>query len=170
MKKIRVYDMDALIQKEHPEYEAFRYKKVAIFEGPRGVILAEHEAAHQRENLITDSVVIPLNKVPPKGHIALMASADLRISLDEIVSKAPYFECSIEEFFDRRNYNPRCQSNYSLLMSNLRNIGFDLHGYFEEPSIEEQIANAQVKQSLQSKEESSQERISGAMDEPDRAH
>lgn len=36
----------------------------------------------------------------------------------------------MEEFFARRNYNPRCQDNYRYLMESLRDIGFDLHGYF----------------------------------------
>lgn len=136
MNKIKVYDINAFIGQYYPEYEAFRYKKAAIFEGPRGVVFAEEEAVHQRENKITDSVVVPLchKREEKDGHItmAIMASAEMTVSLDEIVAKAPYEEKTMEEFFARRDYNSRCQDNYATLMNSLRDIGFELKGYFEE--------------------------------------
>lgn len=147
MKKIKVYDLDAFVAQEHPEYEPFRYEKAAIFEGPRGVVFAEEEAVHQKENLLTDSVVVPLAKRTDEHHIAIMATAEMRVSLDDIVENAPYEEKTMEEFFARRDYNPRCQDNYATLMNSLRDIGFDLHGYFDiKPSIEEQMQEASVKQ------------------------
>ena len=147
MNKIKVYDMDAFLKSKYPEYKPFRFEKVAIFEGLNGLIFAEEEAVHQRANVPTDQVVIPLCKRPSPGHMNIMASAELKISLDEIISEAPYAEKTIEEFFNRRNYNPRCENNYATLMSSLRNIGFDLHGYFKDkPSIEEQISAAEQEQ------------------------
>ena len=143
MKKIKVYDIDAFVRSNYESYAAFRYEKAAIFEGKNGVVFAEHEAVHQRENLITDSVTIPLCHRPPEGHIAIMASTELKVSLDEIIADAPYKEMSIEEFFDRRDYNPRCQSNYATLMKSLRDIQFDLHGYFvDSQSVDEKIQSA----------------------------
>lgn len=135
MNKFKVYDMDAFIGKYYPDYEAFRYKKAAIFEGKHGVVFAEEEAVHQREQKLTDSVVVPLcHKTKKKdGHItmAIMASGKMTVSLDEIVAKAPYEEMTMDEFFVRRDYNLRCQDNYDILMDTLRDIGFDLRGYFE---------------------------------------
>lgn len=145
MKKIKVYDIDAFVAQEHPEYEPFRYKKAAIFEGSHGVVFAEEEAVHQKENALADSVVVPLAKRTDEKHIALIASAEMTVSLDEIVKKAPYEEMSMEEFFTRRNYNWRCQDNYATLMDSLRDIGFDLDGYFDKPSIVEQINEAKEK-------------------------
>lgn len=136
MNKIKVYDVNAFIEKEYPQYNAFRYEKAAIFEGSRGFVFAEEEAVHQKENLITDSIVIPLCKKPTPGHIAFMASADLTVSFDEIINEAPYQEMDIEDFFKRRNYNPRCQENFATLMKSLRDIGFDLHGYFRDEVVE----------------------------------
>lgn len=138
MKKIKVYDIDAFVAQEHPEYEAFRYKKAAIFEGPRGVVFAEEEAVHQKENTLTDSVVVPLAKRTDENHVAIFATADMTVSLDELIEKAPYEEMSMEEFFARRDYNPRCQNNYATLMDSLRKIGFDLNGYFSRDTKEVQ--------------------------------
>lgn len=143
MNKIKVFDIDALVAQEYPEYEPFRYKKAAIFEGPRGVVFSEEEAVHQKENALTDAVVVPLAKRTDKNHIAIFATAKMTVSLDEIVAKAPFEEMSMDEFFSRRNYNPRCQDNYETLMKSLRNIGFDLYGFFEDkPSIETQMKEA----------------------------
>lgn len=149
MNKIKIYDLNAFIGQHYSEYEAFRYKKAAIFEGPHGVVFSEEEAVHQRANRITDSVVVPLcQKAEEKdGHItmAIRASAEMTVSLDEIVSKAPYEEKTMEEFFARRDYNPRCQDNYAILMNSLRNIGFDLKGYFTEKlSLDEQMDKAEA--------------------------
>lgn len=147
MNKIKVYDIDAFIESNYPGYAAFRYKEAAVFEGERGVVFAEEEAVHQRENVLTDSVIVPLCKRPSEGHIAIRATAEMTVSLNEIVSEAPYKVMSMEAFFKRRNYNPRCQDNYAVLMNNLRGIGFDLHGYFEErSSLNEQLSCAVEKQ------------------------
>lgn len=146
MNKIKVYDIDGFVGSNFPEYKAFRYEKAAIFVGESGLVFAEHEAVHQKKNLLTDSVVIPLYKRPSPGHIAIIATAELKVSLDEIVASAPYEEKTIEEFFDRRSYNPRCEQNYATLMKSLRDIGFDLHGCFDiKSSVEEQIKSAEGK-------------------------
>ena len=143
MKKIKIYDIDAFLKSNNPEYKPFRYEKAAIFEGQYGFVFAEEEAVHQRVTKISDEVRIPLCKRPSPGHISIMSCGELIVSLDEIVAGAPCDEKTLEEFFHRRNYNPRCQNNYATLMASLRNIGFDLHGYFEDkPSIEEQIREA----------------------------
>ena len=126
MEKIKVYDIDAFVAQEYPEYETFRYSKAAIFVGSRGVVFAEEEAVHQKENTISDSVVVPLAKRTDEKHIALFPTADLKVSLDELIEKAPFKEMSMEEFFTRRDYNWRCQENYATLMKSLRDIGYDL--------------------------------------------
>ena len=141
VKKIRVYDMEALLAKEN--LEPFRYNKVAVFEGSRGVIVAEQEAVHQMENRITDSIVIPANNPSSPGRTWLLPEYEVTISIDELMT-APYTEMTMEEFFSRRNYNPRCQGNYTNLMSHLHQIGFDFHSYFtnEKPALADRISSA----------------------------
>lgn len=131
MVKIKVYDVNEFVKKNYPEYEAFRYEKAAIFEGANGVVFAEREAVHKRENLLTDSVQIPLCKKASEGHIAIMASAELTVSLAELVAGAPCEEMNMEDFFTRRNYNPRCQENYAILLNSLRSIGLDPRSFLD---------------------------------------
>lgn len=128
VKKIKVYDLDAFLRKEL-ELESFRYEKAAIFEGPYGVVLAEHEAVHKRVNAVTDTVQLEANKIAEPGTMWIAPSYVVSATIDELKT-APYEEMTMEEFFDRRNYNPRCENNYMYLMESLRGIGFDLHGYF----------------------------------------
>lgn len=148
MEKILVYDIDAFIKNETKQkYEAFRYEKAAIFLGSRGVVFAEHEAVHFRENCMTDSVVLPICPVAEEGHMYIMPTHELTVSLDEIVAKAPHEEMAFEEFFDRKDYNPRCQDNYATMMGSLRKIGFDVKPYLPEPvGIDEQIDKAAEQQ------------------------
>ena len=139
LKKIKVYDLNAYFQKEL-EVESFRYEKVAIFEGPNGVVVAEREAVHMRENALSDTIELPVNPIHEPGKMWLVPTMVLRTTIEELLD-APYKEMTMDEFFARRNYNSRCQSNYRILMNNLRDIGFDLHGYFEpeHPSLNDQI-------------------------------
>lgn len=141
VKKIKVYDMDALFKEA--DMVPFRFNKLAIFEGKRGVIVAEHEAVHMVENLVTDSVILHANKTPEPGHIPLFPTHQATLQITELM-EAPYTEMTIEEFFDRRNYNPRCQDNYATLMGHLREIGFDLHGYFptQQTTLDDKINSA----------------------------
>ena len=126
-KPIRIYDLDALFRKEL-DLEAFRYRKVAVFEGPYGVIVAEEEAVHKRVNVPTDTVRIDANKPSPPGTMAIMPTIYVTLSVDEI-KQAPYTDMPMSEFFSRRDYNPRCSSNWRTLLSSIVDIGFDLNGY-----------------------------------------
>lgn len=144
-KKIKVYDLDAFFKSEF-EVEAFRYKQIAIFEGKRGVVLAEHEAVHKKEFALTDTVEMPVNPIPEPGKMWMAATMVVQARIEELM-QAPCTEMTMEEFFDRRDYNPRCQSNYRGLMNSLQEIEFDLHGYFsvEKPSLSDQIRTAAAK-------------------------
>ena len=141
VKKIRIYDLDALFKEEG--MEPFRYNQVAVFEGKGGVIVAESEANHMLEGKVTDNVIIPANPIRSPGKMWILPQYEATLPIDEIKT-APYKEQTIEEFFNRRSYNPRCEANYESLMDGLRTIGFDLHGYFatEKPSLVETIQSA----------------------------
>jgi len=128
LKSIKVYDLDAFVQKEQ-EMEAFRYNQVAVFEGKKGIVVAESEAVHQLAKNLSDTVDIPVNKLPEPGKIWLIANYLCTISIDEII-KAPCQERLFTEFFNRRDYNPRCQSNFRTLLHSLCSIDFDLSDYY----------------------------------------
>ena len=104
-RKMRVYDLDAYLRKECG-LEAFRYQKVAVFEGTRGVVVAEQEAVHKRVNVLSDTVQIEANKPAAPGTIWIMPSYLVTIPVQEI-KDAPFEEMTMSAFFHRRDYNPR---------------------------------------------------------------
>lgn len=148
MEKILVYDIDAFVKNEtEQKFEAFRYEKAAIFLGSRGVVLAEVEAVHKRGICMTDSIAIPICPIPEEGRMYVASTHELVATFDEIVAKAPCTEMYMEEFFARRDYNPRCQDNYATLMRTLKDIGFDVLPYLREQlSVSEQINKAEEQQ------------------------
>ncbi len=129
-RKIRVYDLDALLHKECG-LEAFRYQKVAVFEGTNGVVVAEEEAVHKRVNVLSDTVQIEANKPAAPGTVWIMPSYLVTIPVKEIMD-APFEEMTMSAFFRRRDYNPRCQDNWRTLLSSLSGIGFDVSGYLSD--------------------------------------
>lgn len=126
-KKLRIYDLDAFLRQECNK-QAFRYHKVAIFEGKYGVVVAEEEAVHQKEAGLQSTIEIPANDIARPGHTWIMPSHLVTLEISD-VKEAPYTEMTMEEFFHRRNYNPRCQTNWRVLLSSLDSIGFDFHDY-----------------------------------------
>lgn len=130
METIKIYDVNALLLEEE-NLEAFQYKKVAIFEGLYGVVVADYEAVHMAENLVTDSVSIDANTPTDGKHIAILPNRRCFVIIKDILEKAPYEEMIMTEFFTRRNYNSRCRGNWTILINSLKDIGFDLTGYFE---------------------------------------
>lgn len=150
MKTLKVYDVDEFFRKE-AKMSAFHYGSAAIIKGPNGVILAEHEAVHQVENLITDSVVIPLAAIPSKGGMAIMATHEATVRLCDIEEKAPYQEMTMEEFFDKRNYNPRCQTNFRILLESMREIGLDPKEYLQEQAKAKSTLSSQLKEAEKEK-------------------
>lgn len=126
-KKLKIYDLDALLRQECNK-QAFRYQKVAIFEGAHGVVVAEEEAVHKKENSLSSKIEIPANNPARPGRTWLMPSHMVTLSITDIKT-APYTEMTMEQFFNRRSYNPRCSANWRLLLSSLDAIGFDLTDY-----------------------------------------
>ncbi len=142
VKRLHIYDLDALLH-EKCDLEAFRYKKVAVFEGKKGVVIAEEEAVHKKASSLSDCVFIPANKPARPGTVRAAASYDVILTVSEIMA-APSEEMTMDTFFSRRNYNPRCQDNWRTLLSSLSDIGFDLNGFLpEKPSLKQMITSAE---------------------------
>ena len=150
LNKIKVYDVDALLHEQY-NMEAFRYHKVAVFEGANGVVVAEEEGVHQMvSSLFTEDVEIPANEPAAPGKMWITAEYLMLMTAKEIQT-APYSEVTMPEFFKRRNYNGRTQDNWKTLRSSLDKIGFDLTGYLPEERPLFQKIQASEKQSTKLK-------------------
>lgn len=129
-KKLKIYDLNALL-KDECNLEPMRYKKVAVFEGKTGILVAEEEGVYQAVCQLSDSICIGANKPAQPGKAWVLPAFEVSLPI-VIVKTAPSEEMSMESFFSRRNYNPRCQENWKNLLSELSRIGFDLNGYLPE--------------------------------------
>ena len=125
MSKIKIYDADAFIRKE-AEMACHTFQKVAILEGPHGIVVAEKEAVHDVLNDRDDTFRFDLTKIPSPGHMYLIPSAYVDIPIREILDRAPSVEMEFYDFFSRRNYNPRCENNFRYLCGELRDIGYPI--------------------------------------------
>ena len=143
MKKLKVYDVDAFCR-DSVEMMPFHYGQAAIIEGTKGVILAEHEAVHQIENLLTDSVVLPVAPIPQNGGFPIFATHEWVVQLSDIAEKAPCKEMTMEEFFDKRDYNSRCQRNFMGLMASMREIGLEPKEYMQDKAQEKKGLEALI--------------------------
>ena len=144
---MKIYDIDALLRQECDK-QAFRYHKVAVFEGRHGVVVAEEEAVHQKEAGLQSTIEIPANDIARPGRTWLMPSYLVTITISDI-KEAPFTEMTMEEFFRRRNYNPRCQTNWRVLMSSLDSIGFDYREYLSvKPDLDKTIQSAEDKKEV----------------------
>ena len=141
-KKIRIYDMKALFQKEG--IEPFRFSNVAVFEGKNGVIVAENSAIHLVMRSTSDTVAIPANPSRERGVFYAEPQYTATLSVDEIKT-APHTEMTTEDFFKRCTKGSLCEPNYQALMQHLGDIGFDIHDYFpaQNSSLEDKIKSAE---------------------------
>lgn len=128
MNNLKIYDVNAFLNK-NCQKEAFRYERVAIFVGPSGVVVAEYEAVHMLENVVSDTVRIPCNDPPSDGKIWITPQYTANVKIEDILAEAPCTEMSMSDFFSKREYNIRCEKNWSTLLASLRDIGFDTAGY-----------------------------------------
>ena len=143
-KKLKIYDLNALL-KDECNLEPMRYQKVAVFEGKTGILVAEEEAVYQAVCQLSDSICIGANKPARPGKAWVLPAFEVTLPI-AIVKTAPYTEMTMESFFTRRDYNPRCQENWKTLLSALSDIGFDLDGYLpEKGALHEKIADAKTR-------------------------
>lgn len=125
MSKIKIYDADAFIRKE-ANMACHTFGQVAVFQGPKGVIVAEEEAVHDMFQSIEDAFSFHLTKIPSPGKRMLIPTHSADIPVKEIMNHAPSKEVDFYDFFSRRNYNPRTQNNFRYLCGHLREIGYEI--------------------------------------------
>ena len=125
MSAIKIYDADRYFREEG-EMTCHTFGKIAIFEGSRGVVVAEKEAVHDVLDSLDDEFRFHLTNIPPSGSIYLLPTAYADIPIRDIYENAPSEEMDFYDFFSRRNYNSRCVSNFNYLCKHLWDIGYEI--------------------------------------------
>ena len=125
MSKIKIYDADAYIR-DKVAMTCHSFGQVAIFEGPRGVVVAEQEAVLDRFKSVEDPFSFMITKIPEPGKMYLKPTHCADIPVKTIMDEAPSKEMEFYDFFSRRNYNLRCENNFRYLCDNLKDIGVEI--------------------------------------------
>lgn len=60
---------------------------------------------------------------PEQGIIRIYPQYECVVSQDEFFAKCEFREVESNDFFTRRNYNPRCRANYADMIKELAKIG-----------------------------------------------
>ena len=114
--KVYVYDISKFIADDTDgKYIPFHYDGgAAIIVKPNGTgCIVDYEAIGESFDSVNDEVVIELNDVPEKGKFFIMPQYEARVPVKEILDKAPKKTMTVDEFFTKRNYNPRCIQNFN---------------------------------------------------------
>ena len=136
-KTIAVYDINDYIKKECGEqYQTFDYPGgAAIFtegEGSGKCIIVDHEAVGITLNSENDEFKLGLNNIPKEEvdeegnvhrSIPIFPEYAIKTTIKEILTNGKATPSTFEKFFDRRNYNSRCQENFNELMESLISLG-----------------------------------------------
>lgn len=145
--KIDIYDIHDFVKKEcGDKYETYNYGSgAAIMFAPNGKgCIADYEAIGLILNSTSDEFNLSLIDKPteiknPDGStsrsISVIPQYTAKVTAQEIMDTAAKTTKTIAEFFEKRNYNSRCISNFEQLMSYLIKIGF--FGDNEEENLEE---------------------------------
>ena len=148
---ISVYDIDAYIKKEcGDQYQTFDYPGgAAIFterEGSGKCIIVDHEAVGITLDSENDEFNLGLNNIPEQEvdeegnihrNIPIFPEYTIKTTIKEILTNGKATPTDFATFFDRRNYNSRCQENFDELMSSLSSLGI-LKGTTEDSEVYEE--------------------------------
>ena len=114
--KINVYDIAKFVEDDTDgKYVPFDYdgSGAAILIKPDGTgCIVDFEAIGESFNSVNDTVVLRLNDVPDDGKFYIMPQYETEVSIKEILDKAPKKTMTVDDFFTKRNYNPRCIRNF----------------------------------------------------------
>ena len=118
---IDVYDLDAFIASETDgQFESHDFSggaAILLRRDGSGCML-DYEAVGYEFRSIDDEVEIGIHKISTPDEngyftISVIATHMVRCTYREIIEKAPVKQMTVDEFFKKRNYNSRCQSNFS---------------------------------------------------------
>jgi hypothetical protein len=130
MKKIRVYNIAGLIEKEMPDKRAyFNSAKLCIMEGNNGVIIFDDEACGWIKNSTENNIKIGLIDAEQENGIPCMAQYTVEIPVKDLMT-AEFEEMPITKFVDRYNRKSRIMDNLKNVLEVMDKIGLNRTEYF----------------------------------------
>lgn len=118
--KVNVYDIDKFVFDEtNGEYITFYYREGAaiILKKDGTGCIVDYEAVGESFDSVNDEITIAVNKIDKnsykKNSVFIVPSHDLKVTVAEIMDSAPVKSMTVDEFFTKRNYNSRCENNFS---------------------------------------------------------
>lgn len=117
---IDVYDIDAFVSAETDgQFESHDFMggaAILLRSDGSGCIL-DFEAVGWEFQSVDEETEIGIHKMPEKhdGYttISIIATHSITCTYREIMDNAPVKQMTVDEFFSKRNYNSRCQSNFA---------------------------------------------------------
>ena len=117
---IDVYDVNAFVSAEtEGQFESHDFSTgaaILIRKDGSGCML-DFEAVGYEFNDIGDTIKLGIHKMPEKHEgyttISVIATHYIECTYKEIMDGAPVKQMTVDEFFTKRNYNSRCQSNFA---------------------------------------------------------
>lgn len=117
---IDVYDIDAFVSAETDgQFESHDFSGgAAILIRPDGSgCILDFEAVGWEFKNVDEETEIGIHKMPEQHEgyrtISIIATHYLTCTYKEIMDNAPVKQMTVNEFFSKRNYNSRCQSNFA---------------------------------------------------------
>jgi hypothetical protein len=131
MEKVKVYDIAGWTKKHCPEKEIFRYDKLMILVGEKGIVICDDEGVGWKRDLITDSIKLQFTDIPKEGEFYIIPQYEAAIQIGDILEDAEYEEMYLKEFMTKWNYNSRCQQNFREILDSMIQAGFAIKDYIE---------------------------------------
>lgn len=118
---IDVYDLDTFIAEETDgQFESHDFSGGAaiIIRQDGSGCMVDYEAVGFTFNSIDDEVEIGIHKRNTRDEngrrtISVIATHNVVCTYREIIDGAPVKQMTVDQFFTKRNYNPRCQRNFA---------------------------------------------------------
>lgn len=129
MKKIKVYNIEKLVEQEVENKKLFGYGEgLAIIEGSNGVFAFDNEGVGWEEKDLNAEIKLGITDIPKENQMFVMPQYQIVAKSSELV-QAEYKEMELKEFIDRYNYNNRLASNFSTVLEVINNIGLNSKEY-----------------------------------------
>jgi len=118
---IDIYDLDAWIASETDgqfESHDFMGGAAILLRSDGSGCMLDFEAVGYEFRSIDDTAEIGIHKISTPDEngnfsISIIATHMIKCTYREIIENAPVKQMTVDEFFTKRNYNSRCQSNFA---------------------------------------------------------
>ena len=131
MKKIKVYNIEKLIENEIQDKKLLGYSfGLAIVEGSNGLFAFDNEGVGWEHKTIDAEITLGLTDIPKENEFFIMPQYEIKMSIKDL-KEAEYEEMLLTEFIDRYNYNDRLRRNFSTVLEVINNIGLNSREYYK---------------------------------------